>query len=1203
MPYILHNSDHRDVPFCTTPMDFLHQQHPSPEELRTTLFLLPTARLQRSTERAMISWFQQNNHVIPMRPALATLSSFTRTCARKLLQGDVYLVGEGYRLSLMEECIHQTPLPFFRPDQRTVSLSVVEKLYSIINGLRKKGITPNTMASNIAVAEQDEQIIHRAKVDDIHRLYEVYTERINGTCTDETGLLHRITAVLRDHPEALHDVFPDVSHIHCMGFTEFHLPEIHLLQALAGTTSILPTRLMIHLDYSPDNGPLFGGLAETIAQLHTAGFQSHRTDTNTYTDTASLAVAHVPSSPVQAIPDYIRRWLFNTEKHIHHDRLPHQAHIYSFCDRISEVRGIVKYVKHCLLHDGIAPHEICILSQQPGIYTPIFREMCSLYQIPANITDRFTLDTSPVVTAIFSVLDMLIGGYHRDDVRRVMTTPYLSMPCHPDGTALDVENLFAVADQLRIIGGNRNTGKGSDVWIEKMNQRLLSLTAYKETLLKGSLPDEDALAECNRTLHAIEQARADFLVFIAEIDQLQPATLLTSEEFEAFLMQNVIRHFRIKQNIMAFHATIQAHSQHEHTDKETRHSWQNTNTSAHILLHDEIEKDTRALVMFIGAVHELRFVQDTLSHPTSTKKLDVFIDKLRTMCIRTPYQVLEKPLSTVTITSPEQIRHIPFRVTIICGMIHGEFPARYVPESFLGMELLDSEDRFLKQERMTFYQAITNHAGAWDDGSKRLILTYPRMIGESAVTRSSFIDALLKISTPRLADTTHPMVTDLPEETLYLHTVETSKQLPKWHNVPANKEEYIRAGVHNMLRYASYADQHSLLKTLDIQQEFVDTITHRLDIIAQRKQTDLSRVEFQRDMSGIPEHAPYTYSISKLEKYQQCPYQFYLTHTLLLRQREEMDTALSPTESGSLLHAIAYRFYTDLQAESQRETIMGIGSAPLLRQVVLDEKQYEKYARHLLKIAHEELERIRYDHPFFQLDEEELIGRSHHDSNSAEERLLGGKLSAWLYGEIQRSRNTTYYPSGFELNFTGTSADHVSLRPVRLSALLELRGKIDRVDIEIQHDVIRFIIVDYKKGKAQAQPRDSAIREGYSLQMPLYARAMEIILREQYGKSAYFERAEYISFDKRENLQDNGTKARRSLLADDEIKVKGSKKANTLVTISRAELIDHAIHRADTIITDILSGVFHIEPHKKKKPCEYCSFSSVCRIKEIQYNT
>jgi ATP-dependent helicase/DNAse subunit B len=69
-----------------------------------------------------------------------------------------------------------------------------------------------------------------------------------------------------------------------------------------------------------------------------------------------------------------------------------------------------------------------IATRNPEDYSGIFREILPLHGIPVNITDRPKLTHSPLITAIFSILNLLIYQYQKKDIQKVFSSAYIRLP-------------------------------------------------------------------------------------------------------------------------------------------------------------------------------------------------------------------------------------------------------------------------------------------------------------------------------------------------------------------------------------------------------------------------------------------------------------------------------------------------------------------------------------------------------------------------------------------------------------------------------------------------------------------------------------------------------------------------------------------------------------------------------------------------------
>jgi hypothetical protein len=393
--------------------------------------------------------------------------------------------------------------------------------------------------------------------------------------------------------DRLREVFPLAKMLIADGFTEFKPPEKTLLAALYHA----PFHVRIVIDYSPTNGPLFGGLDRVVEELqgkqhgkqhsasggasladddpHAPRFQAFEPDAALNAQFEARREMHTP------LVSYLRRWLFNTTDDISHAGFSGFVNIVGFENRADEARSIAKLVKHLVQnlvqnpaqnHSSSPPlpplelSDIAVVMRSPELYTGLFREFFSLYDVPANITDRFPLEKSPVVTAVFAVLDMILLGFRREDVLRALQSPYLLFVHTSARTGstrrLDGTNLFTVAERLRITGGNRFGRRGKQQWLRRLGNRVESLMRRLALLENDPHADLEDLRETAATLTETQRAFDDFQTLVALLPE--PETLMRTPDFVRFVREVIVEGLMVRESIIEFHeAVVRLRPQHQ----------------------------------------------------------------------------------------------------------------------------------------------------------------------------------------------------------------------------------------------------------------------------------------------------------------------------------------------------------------------------------------------------------------------------------------------------------------------------------------------------------------------------------------------------------------------------------------------------------------------------------------------------------------
>ena len=225
-----------------------------------------------------------------------------------------------------------------------------------------------------------------------------------------------------------------------------------------------------------------------------------------------------------------------------------------------------------------------------------------------------------------------------------------------------------------------------------------------------------------------------------------------------------------------------------------------------------------------------------------------------------------------------------------------------------------------------------------------------------------------------------------------------------------------------------------------------------LSALDERNEARLSPQKVERLFAG-----PMRASVSQLETYAACPYQYFARYSLRLRERRE--AAVAPVDVGTVHHAVLEDFVRTL---SER----GHGFAQLPEEELLGTLQ-ESCARVSVRLPPRGAvsdARSRY-----------VLRRS------------ASQLARVIRAQRQGSRSSGSRPRAAELSFGFDPQE--SLPALELSTpngrRVLLRGYIDRVDLVEHSDELLGIVIDYKGGRKKHLHLDQ-VYHGLSLQLLSY---------------------------------------------------------------------------------------------------------------------
>lgn len=594
-----------------------------------------------------------------------------------------------------------------------------------------------------------------------------------------------------------------------------------------------------------------------------------------------------------------------------------------------------------------------------------------------------------------------------------------------------------------------------------------------------------------------------------------------------------------------------------------------------------VEAEVEAYRQFNRIVKNLCSV--LMSEGVGSDFLGNYIQKLHHIAKHTNYQnrAVTKA-ETVKITRLSELRSLEFDTVFLCDFVEGNFPENYSPDPLLPSHPYRTEEEHLYNNRFMFYGVLKSF-------QKRLYLLVPQREREAELIPSPFLEQLKAItkieeveeiddsmpgSIPGFLSTygKHVWTADTPLDGAFPKRLEHMRSLIK-HVVKVEKS---REETHDRLAYEGVLTAGSLSTES----------RERLESFRQER-----------------------YSVTELETYANCPFQYLARRVLNLRvEEDEEGDELSNLGRGSLLHDVLRVFYSNRKKEN-KPPIGGCGDCAF--------KDAKQQLDEILKSVSEEHRHQRNqqieipvsaDNLFWKMDIEKLRVR----------------LYKWI--EAERTSDLRVMPCYYEVPF-GRDRDP---RDAESDGAVRLIGTIDRIDVDSQF----FNIVDYKTGSTM--PKIHEIREGRALQLPIYIKVAKEWLREH--EKLELERAAALYYkirlDKfttelgigKESLNGIGFKnhngikwgtfgSRNGQLLEDEYFAQILERVSGYVqqyvdSISKGNF--PVITRVKTFSPPEEAGVVETDeygfvdeekhgnkpltPRNKTQPCSYCAYKRVCRV-------
>lgn len=504
----------------------------------------------------------------------------------------------------------------------------------------------------------------------------------------------------------------------------------------------------------------------------------------------------------------------------------------------------------------------------------------------------------------------------------------------------------------------------------------------------------------------------------------------------------------------------------------------------------------------------------------------------------------------VRVAEPYDARERPLKVAAVMGLTERVFPRRITEDPFLrdaerialrqatGMDLEEQRGR-ADDERFFFYLAVTAPA-------ERLILSYPRSADESDTLPSFYLDEVRAVFSGGEEKETQAGNKDEDQlniqnpkskinSSLIPHPSSLSIVSRTLADVAPRPDEVISSGDRLLAACATLFDpgmgqmqdgtlrQAVQLMQMCMREEADRRVTQR--VVEARGLPRLPRLETDSLRRAFAGHRA-VFSVTELESYGRCPFQYFMRH--VLRLRPEAD-GIASNAQGTILHAVLHRYFagrkeeeknrrkvenelpaTSHQPPTTRESLHLILSE-MLAQENIDAGPHQKQMTHRLLAdaldsfaAREERFQTQFGMQPAHFELTFGVG-TRSDWEDEEERQIGqseeisGKSfsSAWLYD-------------------AASCAEPLLLNVADGGPPVAICGTLDRVDLDSTGT--RALVLDYKLGRP---PTFGEIQRGQSLQMPLYLLAMERVFNKVGAVACYdsaqergrrrFHRSEHVS--------------------------------------------------------------------------------------------
>jgi ATP-dependent helicase/nuclease subunit B len=676
---------------------------------------------------------------------------------------------------------------------------------------------------------------------------------------------------------------------------------------------------------------------------------------------------------------------------------------------------------------------------------------------------------------------------------------------HTPTETIDTQNLIDVIREFRLTSG---AARWSDEMYGQL-ERLRSLSAFD---------DEFDERKTERSIARLERGVKD-IKLIEEVMESFMQPMKPKDFFEK--VRNVLKDFSLKERLL--------------------------HSPDRLIAANALELDTRSYAALTETIGEVEQLIRSLGISDTPQKTEYYGERIRTAALKKRFAPRAEPGSGIMVTSFDQTAGYDFEHLFLIGLNDDVVPSQHSISVTAPSEYQLSEDEHLLSERFAYYQLLLRAKG-------KLYLSWRSSAagGKTEKLPSVFVDALKRVVSFAMKEEqeTDSILSSRELAQLSSQYEASSKELllPKESVLSGRDNEWLRSKLSVSL---ATAKKRVSGEASDVS-GFIDP--------AYLPQALAERLLAMRER---------TYSVSQLESYARCPFQFFSHYLMDLGEAPEVEVeeGMESSERGILLHRQLQKMLEKISEEGKDFREMNIAEF----------KSYDPYSGEALETL---LSQPGARHPFWRIDLDTLYSPA---------EVGKGVLDKFLEAE-QKNKDIKTHPVLFEKEFERSVIDDEG-------RTFKIRGKIDRIDIDSDNSF--YTVTDYKTSRG-AEQKD--IKNGLSLQLPLYLRIAEDLLKMHVGSELAGVGAFYHKLTGKESgkepallLRDYADKAFEQ--------ISKSKKKGIIESAEELEsVIATTIRYANSYIDGITRGEFPLVREDGTETCKHCDYKRACRLYEAQEN-
>ena len=845
---------------------------------------------------------------------------------------------------------------------------------------------------------------------------------------------------------------------------------------------------------------------------------------------------------------FIENNLFNNTKNNKYEKELDNINLFLAKNKYSEIENIAKNIIYLIKNNNYKYNEIAIITKNINSYSSLVRSIFSKYEIPVFIDEKKDLNQNILIRYVLSIIEILTKNYSYEVVFNYLKNPFLDF---------DENDIFKLEKYVIKYGIKNNKFKQDfNYGINENNKEEINyLNELRKKIINPIINLENKINK-KQNINNIINEFYNFLINENIENKLEK------------IIKNLNNKIIIENNI------------------------EKNNLINKKIIDNNLELSKEYKLSYEIIINIFKEIKNIFNNEKMT--LNDFYTIFKTGLKNSDLGKIPTTQDQVVVGDVDRSRSHKVKVCFIIGLNDGVFPSVNKDEGFLndldreylknnGLEIAKGTIENLYDDNFNIYKAFTT-------AEDKIYLSYVSTDIDGKSLRASNLIFKLKKIFNRLKETSDIFENNniyYTEKDLYENLIFNINYFNKNNNNLKNIEIKNKLNIdyekNNLFLIYKYFTKNS---------EYKKTLKNNFEYIKYLKLPEKIKKENIQKLYG----KKLTTSVSKLEMYKSCPYEYFLRYSLKLKEKEELK--IKNIDTGSFMHEVIDLFFQELNNNK----------------ISIKEITEENIEEIIDKIINEKLQE----------------GKNYIFNATKKYKLLVKRLKRIIIKAIKYiiiSLNASDFQIwGTEIAFDEKKGHY---KPITINLengkTVEIIGKIDRVDLAKDENNNYIRIIDYKSSVKDIDFTN--IYGGLQLQLITYLDAMCKIEDFVPAGILYFNLLEQIINSDKKLTEDeieekikNNFRMKGLILADVKVAVMQDnnlkpstsskvipaymdkdgnlsyKKSSVLTKQEFSKLQEYVNKTIKDISNEIMDGNIFLKPYykDKKTPCEYCSYKNIC---------